>query len=138
VNSTPYASLAPLIGRILIASFLIPAGLQKIAGFSATAGYISSVGLPAPALGVVIAIVMEVLVAGMLLVGFKARWAALALAVFCLVAAFFFHNYWASPPDRQMMQQINFFKNCAIAGGLLFVYAFGPGPYSLDTRSRST
>jgi len=137
VNSTPYASLAPLIGRILIAIFLIPSGLQKIAGFSATAGYISSVGLPAPAFGVVIAIVMEVLVAGMLLVGFKARWAALALAVFCLVAAFFFHNYWASPPDQQMMQQINFFKNCAIAGGLLFVYAFGPGRYSLDARSSS-
>jgi len=112
--------------------------LQKIAGFSATAGYISSVGLPAPAFAVVIAIVMEVLVAGMLLVGFKARWAALALAVFCLVAAFFFHNYWASPPDQQMMQQINFFKNCAIAGGLLFVYAFGPGRYSLDARSNST
>jgi len=34
-----------------------------------------------------------------------------------------------------MMQHINFFKNMAIAGGLLFVYAFGPGAYSLDARS---
>ena len=33
------------------------------------------------------------------------------------------------------MQNINFFKNMAIAGGLLFVFAFGPGAYSLDARS---
>jgi len=127
-----------LIGRILIAVFFIPSGVGKIAGFSGTVAYATSAGLPAPTLGVAIAIILEVLVAAMLLVGFKARWAALALAVFCLVAAFFFHNYWASPPDQQMMQQINFFKNCAIAGGLLFVYAFGPGRYSLDARSNST
>ena len=134
---TTYASVAPLIGRILIAIFFIPSGLQKIANFSATAGYVASVGLPAPSLGVVIAIVMEVLVAGILLVGWRARWAALALAVFALATAFFFHNYWASPAAQQTMQQINFYKNLAIAGGLLFVYAFGPGRYSLDERSRS-
>jgi putative oxidoreductase len=135
--STPYASVASLIGRILIAAFFIPSGIGKIAGFSNTAGYVASAGLPAPAVGVVIAIVVEVLVAGMLLIGWKARWAALVLAVFCLVTAIIFHNYWASPPDQQMMQHINFYKNCAIAGGLLFVYAFGPGRYSLDERSGS-
>lgn len=137
MNAPPFASVAPLIGRILIALFLIPSGVGKIGGFSATAAYIASVGLPAPALGVVIAIVVEVLIAAMLLVGFKARWAALVLVVFCLVTAFFFHNYWAAPPEQQLMQHINFYKNCAIAGGLLFIYAFGPGPYSLDARVNS-
>ena len=138
MTSTPYASVAPLLGRILIAgSFIIPAGLKKIAGFSATVGYIQATGLPAPELGAVVAILIEVLIGGMLLVGFKARWAALALAVFCLVAAFFFHNYWALPPHQQPIQEINFYKNLAIAGGLLFVYAFGPGRYSLDERSGS-
>ena len=34
-----------------------------------------------------------------------------------------------------MMQHINFFKNMAIAGGLLFAYAFGPGAISLDARA---
>jgi uncharacterized membrane protein YphA (DoxX/SURF4 family) len=33
------------------------------------------------------------------------------------------------------MQNINFFKNVAIAGGLLFVFAFGLGAYLLDARS---
>jgi putative oxidoreductase len=50
--------------------------------------------------------------------------------VFCLVTAFFFHSYWTDPAGQQMAQQINFYKNCAIAGGL-FVYAFGAGRYSL-------
>jgi uncharacterized membrane protein YphA (DoxX/SURF4 family) len=29
-----------------------------------------------------------------------------------------------------------FLKNLAIMGGLLFVYAFGPGAYALDNRKK--
>jgi putative oxidoreductase len=137
-SSLPGTTVAPLIGRILIAIFFIPSGLSKITGFSGTMGYIASAGLPAPALGAVIAIIAEVVVAAALLVGWRARWAALILAAFTIAAAIFFHNYWAAPPDQQLMQNINFFKNMAIAGGLLFVFAFGPGAYSLDARSGRT
>jgi putative oxidoreductase len=70
----------------------------------------------------------------MLLVGFKARWAALALALFTLVASFFFHNYWAMPEAQQMMQKLMFTKNIAIVGGLLAFAAFGPGRFSLEGR----
>jgi putative oxidoreductase len=137
-SALPGASVAPLIGRILIAAFFIPSGIGKIAGFSGTAAYIASVGLPAPALGVVIAIVVEVLLAAALLIGWQARWAALIMAVFTVAAAIFFHRYWAAPAEQQMMQNINFYKNMAIAGGLLFVFAFGAGAYSLDARSGRT
>jgi len=137
MNQPAFASVAPLIGRILIAIFFIPSGIQKITGFSGTVGYAASAGLPMPEVGVVIAIIVEVVLAAMLLVGLKARWAALLMAVFCLVTAFIFHNYWASPPEQQMSQHINFYKNFAIAGGLLFVYAFGPGRFSLDERPRT-
>jgi putative oxidoreductase len=134
-TSLPGARFAPLLGRILIAVFFIPSGLGKITDFSGTMAYIASAGLPAPAVAAVIAIIIEVFVAAALLVGWQARWAALILAVFTIVAALFFHQYWAAPPEQQMMQHINFFKNMAIAGGLLFVVAFGPGPYSVDERS---
>jgi putative oxidoreductase len=58
----------------------------------------------------------------------------LALAAFTLLATVLFHNYWAMPADQQMMQQLMFMKNLAITGGLLVLFAFGPGSLSLDAR----
>ena len=60
--------------------------------------------------------------------------AALALAVFTIAATIFFHNFWAVAADQQMVQRLMFNKNLAIIGGLLLVYAFGPGRYSLDRQ----
>lgn len=122
----------PLLGRILIAALFIPAGLGKIMGFEGTVGYIAAKGLPLPALAAAGAIAVEVGVALALLLGYKARWAALILALFTIVSAVIFHNYWAVPADQQMAQSINFYKNLAIAGGLLFVVAFGAGSKALD------
>ena len=133
-TSLPGTTFAPLIGRILIAVLFIPSGLAKLAGFSGTMAYVAAVGLP-PAFGAIIAILVEVVLGAALLVGWQARWAALIMALFTIGAAIFFHNFWAAPPDQQLVQNIHFFKNMAIAGGLLFVFAFGPGAYSLDARS---
>ncbi len=127
----------PLLGRILIALLFIPAGVSKISGFAGTVGYIASKGLPLPQVAAAGTIVVEVLVGLALLIGFKARWAALILALFTLLAAFLFHNFWAVPADQQMMQSINFFKNLAVVGGLLFVAANGAGPLSLDNKARA-
>lgn len=124
----------PLLGRILIAYLYIPAGISKVTGFQNTVGYITSKGLPMPEVGAVIAIVVEIVVAAALLVGFKTRYAALILAAFTLAAAVGFHNYWAVPDAQKMMQTIMFNKNLAIVGGLLFVAVFGAGPFSLDNR----
>ena len=86
-----------LLGRLLIAVLFIPAGIGKITGFAGTVGYIASKGVPLPEVAAVIAILVEVGAAAALLIGFKARWAALALALFTLAAAVIFHNYWALP-----------------------------------------
>lgn len=127
-----FQQFGPLLGRILIAALFIPAGLGKIMGFEGTVGYIAAKGLPLPALAAAGAIAVEVGVTLALLLGYKARWAALILALFTIVSAVIFHNYWAVPADQQMAQSINFYKNLAIAGGLLFVVAFGAGPKALD------
>ena len=124
----------PLLGRILIASLFVPFGIGKIFGFSGTVGYIASKNLPLPQVAAAGTIFVEVAVGLALLVGFKTRYAALILAVFTVLAGIIFHNYWASPEAMVMAQKTNFFKNMAIAGGLLFVAAFGAGPFSIDNR----
>jgi len=123
-----------LAGRLLLALLFLPAGISKIGGFAGTAGYIASKGLPMPELGSVIAIVVEVLGGLALIAGFGTRVAALVLAVFTLVATVFFHAYWAVPAEMQMVQQLMFFKNIAVVGGLLVLAAFGAGGWSLDAK----
>jgi putative oxidoreductase len=132
------SSVPVLIGRVLLALMFVIAGFGKLfGGLEGTAGYIASVGLPMPMVLALGAGVLE-LVAGLLLVvGWKARWAALALALFTLVATFIFHAYWSLPADQQMMQQLMFMKNLSVVGGLLCVFAFGAGALSLDGRGEA-
>ena len=123
-----------LIGRILLALIFILSGVGKIGGFAGTAGYIASKGLPMASVLAALTIVVEIGGGLALATGFFARWAALALAVFSVLAALIFHNFWAVPADQAMNQNIHFMKNIAIAGGMLMVFAFGPGALSLGAR----
>ena len=123
-----------LLGRLLLATLFLPAGIGKLTGFSGTVGYISSVGLPFPELGAALALTLEIVGGIALIIGLGTRPAALTLALFTLVASFFFHAYWALPADQQMIQQLLFFKNIAVVGGLLTLAAWGAGAWSVDAR----
>ena len=125
-----------LVGRLLLALLFLPAGIGKITGFAGTVGYIGSVGLPLPALGAVIAIVVEIVGGVALIAGFGTRIAALILALFTLAASFFFHAYWAVPADQQFVTQLLFMKNIAVVGGLLTLSAWGAGARSMDARRK--
>jgi putative oxidoreductase len=123
-----------LSGRVLLAALFLPAGIGKLTGFSGTVGYIASVGLPLPAVGAVLALVVEIVGSLALVAGFGTRIAALVLGAFTLVASFFFHAYWAAPADQAFVVQLLFFKNIAVVGGLLALAANGAGGWSLDAR----
>ena len=123
-----------LAGRLLLASLFLPAGIGKLTGFAGTVGYIASVGLPLPAVGAAVALTVEILGSIALIAGFAARPAALILAVFTLVASFFFHPYWAVPADQHFVTQLLFFKNVGVVGGLLILAASGAGAWSIDAR----
>lgn len=123
---------AALVGRILLAAIFIIAGFGKIGGFEGTAGYIASKGLPMPQVLAALTILVELGGGLLLALGWKARWAALAIAVFSLLAGFLFHAYWAVPEAQRMNDFNSFWKNVAIAGGMLMVIAFGPGRFSID------
>lgn len=124
-------AVLPLVGRIGIASIFVLSGLAKIGAPGAALAYIASSGLPFPELGLAIALFVELGVSAALVIGWRTRAAALVLAAFSVVTAFAFHNHLA---DQN--QFIHFFKNIALAGGLLNVVAFGGGSLSLDARRR--
>ena len=123
-----------LAARLAMVALFLPAGIGKLTGFAGTVGYISSAGLPLPTLAAAIALIVEIVGSLALLAGFGTRIAALVLAAFTLVASFFFHNYWGVPADQAFMQQLLFFKNIAVVGGLLAIAANGAGAWSLDSR----
>lgn len=126
-----------LVGRLLLALLFVPAGIGKITGFAGTAGYIVSKGLPMPELGALVAIVVEVGGGLALIAGFGTRLAALVLALFTLVATFIFHNYWGVPAEQAFVQQLMFFKNIAVVGGLLVLAAHGAGAWSVDAKRQA-
>jgi putative oxidoreductase len=130
----PLQNPLSLLGRWLLAALFLPAGIGKLTGFSGTVGYISSVGLPLPEVGAALALTVEIVGAIALIIGLGTRPAALILALFTLAASFFFHNYWGVPADQQFMQQLLFYKNIAVVGGLLTVAAWGAGAWSVDAR----
>ena len=129
-----YSDALSLVGRIFLAVIFLVSGFGKIGGFQGLIGQIASEGFPAPEVFAVATIVIELGAALMLVVGWKARWAAFLLAVFTAIVTIFFHNFWAMPEAQKMMQQIQFIKNLALIGGLLMVMAFGPGRLSIDKR----
>jgi putative oxidoreductase len=126
-----------LAGRLLMAWLFLPAGISKLTGFAGTVGYISSVGLPMPQVAAALALVVEIVGGLALIAGFGTRVAAIVLAVFTLVASYFFHAYWALPADQQMIPHLLFMKNMAVAGGLLTIAAWGAGAWSVDGRRRA-
>jgi len=127
--SSASAGAIPLIGRILLAVPFILSGVGKLAAPAATQGYIAAMGVPAPVLAYVAALIVELGFAAFLLVGYRTRIAALVLAAFTIAAGLIFHNNFA---DQN--QFIHFMKNVMLAGGLLQVVAFGAGVLSLDNR----
>ena len=136
VNSAPAHRTAsadpafvPLIGRILIAAIFVLSGFSKLTAPAGTIAYINAAGLPAPTLAYAVALTVELGGGLLLIAGYRTRIVAAVLTVFAFTTAIGFHRDLA---DQN--QFIHFFKNVAMAGGLLQVVAFGGGRLSLDHR----
>lgn len=118
-------SFAPLAARVLIGALFLLSGLGKLGDVAGFSGYLASGGLPAilawPA------ILFEIAVGAALIIGAQTRLVALAAAAFCVVAALLYHANFGD-----QMQIAMFFKNFAIAGGLLLLASTGAGKLALD------
>jgi putative oxidoreductase len=121
--------LLPL-ARFLMSSLFVWDGIVMLRNPGGTARYFAGVHVPAPNVAVLIAIPIHLLGGSALLAGFYTRWAAALLALVCLGTAFGVHL-----PAGDQDNMIHFYKNLVMAGGFLYVIAFGPGGLSLDRNA---
>ena len=122
VNQPNTDAVLALIARVLMAYIFLVAGWGKISAYSATVGYMESMGVPGALLPLTILVEFGGGLA--LLFGFQARFAAFGLGLFSVITAFIFHD--------GAQDSINFMKNFAIAGGLFFLMLHGAGKMSID------
>lgn len=116
-----------LAARILLAQIFLIAGINKVTAYAGTQAYMDSMGVPGMLLPLVI--LLEIAGGIAIIIGWKTRWAAIALSIFTLIAAFIFHSDF----DDQM-QMIQFMKNLSITGGLMILSLVGAGRFSVEGR----
>jgi putative oxidoreductase len=112
-----------------MSAIFIQGGINKAMSMDATIAYFGKIPLPNPTLAFGVTVAVELLGGLAILVGWKTKWAALVLAVWCIATAMVAHYH---PGDRGQM--IHFMKNVAMAGGFLQLFVLGAGRFSLDKR----
>ncbi len=120
-------TLAAPTGRLFLAFIFLMAGVSKIGGYEGTQGYMEAMGVPGDLLPLVIA--TEILGALAIILGWKTRFVAVAMAGFSILSALFFHADFSNQAEMNA-----FMKNIAIAGGFLMLFANGPGAFAVDNR----
>ena len=121
-------AFSALLGRLFLAMIFIQSGLSKMSDYAPTQGYMDAMGVSSALLPLVIA--LEVVGGIAIVIGFKARLVALAMAGFSLLSALLFHTNFSDETQTIMLM-----KNIAIAGGFLMIVAHGAGAYALDNRN---
>ncbi|HWW05555.1 DoxX family protein [Collimonas sp.] len=111
------------IGRVLLASLFVISGAMKIAGFSGTVGYMTSLGVPLATFAVLATILVELGGGLAIMAGWQTRPVAIIVALFTVAATLTAHRFWQADPANAQNQMINFLKNISIIGALLMLAA---------------
>jgi putative oxidoreductase len=123
------ANVIDLIGRIFISALFLISAFNKIFNLEGSTSWMEGFGLP----GFLIypAIVIEIVLPVLVIVGYQARIAAGILSIFCLMTAFIFHFDFSN-----QMQLVSFLKNIGLAGGFLFIVANGTKDWAVDKEKK--
>ena len=116
-----------LLARWLISVIFVTSAYSKIFGWSANVEYMHSKHMPAAALLLAAALVVEAVGSVCLITGFGARIAATVMFFYMIPVTFLLHEFMS----------VNFQKNLGLMGGLLMIAAFGPGGIALGPRFAS-
>jgi len=131
-SNPQYEATLLLVGRILLALVFVLIGWGHLMNYSGAVAYFTKWEFPMPQGAAALAILFELGGGALLVIGWKARWAALALALYTLVALAVAHRWWTYDAAQNFNQYSHFLKNLSIIGGMLCIAAMGPGRYSVD------
>lgn len=125
-------SLGMLLGRICLSLIFILAGISKFMDWDGTAQFMASKGMTFVSVFLVVAALIEIICGLSVLLGIRARLGALILLLYLIPATYLFHDFWNLEGPAAGMMRIEFLKNLAIFGGLLYVWSVGAGRWSID------
>jgi putative oxidoreductase len=113
-----------VIGRILFGGFFLMSGINHFTKLEAMTGYAKYKKLPAAKLGVLISGLMLVIGGLSVILGYYADLGALLLAIFLVLAAVIFHNFWKeTDATAKQNEMLGFMKDIALAGAALILFA---------------
>jgi len=117
--------IVEFLGRALLSTLFLVEGIGKISMQEEVIMFMDDYGVPE--ILFIPAIIIEILFPLLLIIGYRAKWAASIMAIFTFTVAIIFHTDFS-----EGMQMIFFLKDIAIAGGFMIIVAYGPGKISLD------
>ena len=122
-------NLLDLTARIFISSVFLLSGYNKIFNYNSTVGWMEGFGVPGFLLWP--AIILEILLTLLIIVGYKTKFAAIILAIFSIATALIFHLEFTN-----QMQTIQLLKNFGLAGGFIFIAINGPKDWAIDKKKK--
>ena len=123
------SNLIDLLGRVLISSVFLLSGYNKAINYSGTINFMEDFGIPG--LLIIPAIIIEIILPVLIILGYQTKTAATILSLFCITTAFIFHFDFTD-----QMQVISFCKNLSLAGGLLFLSIHGPKDWVIKKKKK--
>jgi putative oxidoreductase len=133
------------IGRVLFAVLFIFSGASKLLDLAATTQMISAkvvipdmlaaystqleglTGMPTAQMLAILAAAVELLCGLAIALNFGARFFAIVLILFVIVATFYAHDFWNQSGPEQNNNMIHALKNLSLIGGLFIIAGIGRG-----------
>ena len=137
-------------GRILFAVLFVYTGATKLFAVQATSDFIATkvtlpplivpylaqlesiTGMTTPQMLAIGVGAFEVIAGLMIALNFLARFFAILLVIFVVVATFYFHDFWNQAPPDNARTLIDALKNLSLIGGLFIIAGYGKGPRSVE------
>ncbi|MBR9920925.1 MAG: DoxX family protein [Bacteroidetes bacterium] len=121
-----------LIGRIFMATIFLYEAYDSIFYYQETKEKMTSYGLTwNQDMLLVGAIILLILGGLLLLLGYRVGLGVILLLVYWVPVTFIVHSFWNDPPTVERIQAILFMKNIAITGGLMHLWVYGSGRFSI-------